>query len=147
MAQKVVLAVGLPGSGKSTWFERRGIVPLSSDHLRLLLADDPEEQGYQKWIFLALRSLLRTRLRMGRAVSYVDATSLTPSERRPWIQIANQFGCRIEALYFDVPLEVCLDRNRKRRRKVPVDVMRRMAERLIPPSVEEGFSRVMTVKN
>ena len=33
----VVLAIGLPGSGKSSWFKRHNITPLSSDLLRALL--------------------------------------------------------------------------------------------------------------
>src|SRR5208283_1349244 len=43
----VVLAIGMPGSGKTTWFGRRGITPLSSDLLRGILFDDVEEQRYQ----------------------------------------------------------------------------------------------------
>src|SRR5262249_14347358 len=47
----VVLAIGLPGSGKSSWFKRHNIAPLSSDLLRALLFDDPTEQRFQDLIF------------------------------------------------------------------------------------------------
>ena len=52
--QRVVVAVGLPGSGKSSWFQKRGITPLSSDQLRLLLADDENEQRFQIEVFPGL---------------------------------------------------------------------------------------------
>ena len=64
----------------------------------------------------------------------------------PYVKIAQKYGCQIEALFFDVPLEVCLDRNRSRARVVPDDAMRVMAAKLVPPSVDEGFSRVTVVR-
>ncbi|MFP5234941.1 MAG: AAA family ATPase [Acidobacteriota bacterium] len=142
----VVLAIGLPGSGKTTWFRRRGVTPLSSDLLRNILFDDVEEQRYQGLVFSTLRSLLRARLIARMPWNYVDATNLSPHERRQWIKMAKSFGYEVQAVFFDVPLEVCLDRNRSRDRMVSEEVMRKMAERLKPPVFEEGFSKITVVR-
>ena len=114
----MVVLVGLPGSGKSTWAERRGFTPLSSDAIRQLLADDATDQTIHRRVFLTLRFLLRQRLAIGRPVSCVDATSLTPAERAPYIAMARRVGCDAEAVFFDVPLEVCRARNGARGRVV-----------------------------
>jgi len=142
----VVLAIGLPGSGKTTWFKRRGVTPLSSDMLRTLLFDDITEQRYQSLVFSTLRSLLRARLIARMPWNYVDATNLSPKERKQWIQMARQLGYEVQAVFFDVPLEVCLERNRRRERTVAEDVMRRMAAKLRPPTFEEGFSKIVVVR-
>ena len=142
----VVLAVGLPGSGKSAWFKRNNITPLSSDMLRTLLFDDPTEQRFQDLIFSNLRSMLKARLIARRPVNYVDATNLTPHERHGWIKLAHDYGYEVQAVFFDVPAEVCMERNRRRERVVPEDVMQRMAAKLRPPTFEEGFTKITVVK-
>ncbi len=142
----VVLAIGLPGSGKTTWFGRRGITPLSSDLLRNILFDDVEEQRYQGLVFSTLRSLLRARLIARMPLNYVDATNLSIHERRQWIKMAKSFGYEVQAVFFDVPLDVCLERNRQRDRSVSEDIMRKMAERLKPPVFEEGFEKITVVR-
>ncbi|MGA8044159.1 MAG: AAA family ATPase [Terracidiphilus sp.] len=142
----VVLAIGLPGSGKTTWFGRRGVTPLSSDLLRNILFDDVEEQRFQGLVFSTLRSLLRARLIAKMPWNYVDATNLSAHERRQWIKMAKSFGYEVHAVFFDVPLEVCLERNRSRDRMVSEDVMRKMAEKLKPPAFEEGFEKITVVR-
>jgi predicted kinase len=142
----VILAIGLPGSGKSTWFKRRDAVPLSSDVIRSMLFDDVTEQRFQDLVFSTLRSLLRARLVARMPLNYVDATNLSPHDRRGWIKMAHDFGYEVQAVYFDVPTEVCMQRNARRNRVVPEQVMQRMAGKLRPPKFEEGFSKITVVR-
>lgn len=142
----VVLTIGLPGSGKTSWFRRRAITPLSSDLLRMMLFDDIAEQRYQDLVFSTLRYLLRARMIARMPWNYVDATNLSPRERRGWIKMAQEFGYEVQAVFFDVPVEVCVERNTRRGRMVPDDVMQRMAQKLRPPTFEEGFSKITVVR-
>jgi predicted kinase len=142
----VVLAIGLPGSGKSSWFKRHNIHPLSSDLLRELLFDDAQEQRFQDLVFSNLRSMLKARLIARRPMNYVDATNLTPHDRHSWIKLAKDYGYDVQGVFFDVPLEVCMERHQRRGRVVPEEIMRKMAGKLRPPTFEEGFSKITVVR-
>jgi predicted kinase len=142
----VVLAIGLPGSGKSSWFKRHNIHPLSSDLLRELLFDDAQEQRFQDLVFSNLRSMLKARLIARRPMNYVDATNLTPHDRHSWIKLAKDYGYDVQGLFFDVPLDVCMERHQRRGRAVPEDIMRKMAGKLKAPTFEEGFSKITVVR-
>jgi predicted kinase len=144
-AMRIVVLVGLPGSGKSTYLAQLGVMGLSSDAIRSLLADDETDQTIHDRVFQTLRYLLRQRLAIGRPATYIDATNLTVEERRPYIAIGNSYGCDVEAVFLDVPLEVCRARNARRHRVVPEEAMAKMSAKLAPPDVEEGFCRVTAI--
>jgi predicted kinase len=89
---------------------------------------------------------LRARLIAKMPWNYVDATNLSPHERKQWIKMAKSFGYEVQAVFFDVPLAVCMERNSKRERAVTDEVMQKMAERLKPPSFKEGFEKITVVR-
>jgi predicted kinase len=143
---RIVIACGLPGSGKSSFLRALGVTAISSDEVRLLLADDPTIQTIHGQVFATMRYLVRRRLALGRPATYVDATHLTPPERAPWIAIARAFGAEAEALFFDTPADLCKERNRSRSRVVPEEAIDMLAAKLIPPSLAEGFHHITVVK-
>lgn len=110
--------------------------------MRALLAGDETEQSINRQVFSALREMLRRRLELRAPVTVIDSTAISPWERRCWIRMAELHDCEIEAVYFDIPLEECLRRNALRPRRVPEEAIRRMAARLQPPSLSEGFLRI-----
>jgi predicted kinase len=143
---RVVVLVGLPASGKSSWARRHGVAVISTDELRWLLSDDATNQNIHRLVFAALRYLLRKRLELQRPLTFVDATNSTRHERRVYIKLGQLYDARVEAAFFDTPVETCKERNRERERFVPEWAIDAMAARLVPPTEEEGFESVSVIR-
>ena len=141
-SSKLIVAVGLPGSGKSA---RLPAAALSSDRLRLELSGNEADQRINSRVFAELRKQAAGSVRVN-PVTWIDATNLTRRERRQWILLARENGASVEAWYFDVPLAVCKARNAARTRVVPERVLNQMAARLVPPSLQEGFNHVEVLR-
>jgi predicted kinase len=122
----LVLLMGPSGAGKSTFARRHFGTSevLSSDGFRAIVADDPEDQRATDDAFELLHHAMRLRLRRGR-VSVIDATNVEPWARELLLDEARRHRRPAVAVVFDLPLDVCLERNARRPRPRPPAAIRR----------------------
>lgn len=151
-APGLVLMHGLSGSGKSRaarrLAERLGAVHLRSDleRKRLFDASDPEAlygAGADALVYRHLESLAQQLLTAGHRV-IVDATLLRAEGRQRFVGDARRAGRPVAIVACDAPLEVLLDRVRRRAAAgtdpsdADPDVVLRQQARRQPPTADEA---------
>jgi len=120
----LVVLVGPSGSGKSTWAESqfRSEQVISSDRLRALVGEGPDDQRAGKDAFEVLDLVLERRLRR-RLLTVVDTLGLDPARRTAYLALARQHRMPCHVVLFGTPAARCRERNRTRDRPVPARVL------------------------
>lgn len=143
----LVVLVGASGSGKSTWaaanFRPEQIV--SSDGLRAMVGAGDRDQSASSDAFALLEQLVSLRVKK-RLTTVVDTSGLDEERRAGWLRAAKAAGIPAVLVVFDVPEELCLQRNQERTRPVPMGVIKdqvRRVRRQTPGLVEEARDQVV----
>jgi predicted kinase len=115
----LVLLVGLPGSGKSTFARRLALlidaVILESDVLRRLLFESPQHgDSESKRLFRAIQAVTFRLLLDHRSV-IIDATNLRETHRKPFRDIAATAGAWLQVVHLTAPEDVIFERLAGRR--------------------------------
>ena len=148
----IYIAVGLPGSGKSTYAKNfikgKDIEYLSSDELRAVFGKSEEDQTVTPLVFGHIKRKVDEFLKDGKNV-LVDATSVNRKERADYINTAKKYGAKVVVLVFKLDRQGLIDRNKKRGeqggRVVPDWVIDKMLTKYEEPSTSEGIDEVIYV--
>lgn len=151
MAQlTLTVLVGLPGSGKSTWARKNltNEVFVSPDEIRYNQFHVQFEKKIEPEVWKVVFALLEAHLKLGESV-VIDATNLTVSRRKRFIQLAKKLNASARAVFVNTPLSKCLKQNRQRRQfeHVSDKLIIEMAHQLVKPSKGEGFDKVLEIRN
>ena len=121
---------------------------MSSDACRAIVADDEADQAATSAAFAVLHCIVEQRLRAGR-ITVVDATNVQAKARRPLLELAARYHRPCMAILFELPPQVCKERNRQRQDRVVGDfvVDRQCAQAPISDEVlsHEGFDPVIVL--
>lgn len=133
-----VILVGLPASGKTTFYRDR--LAGTHDHVsKDLMPHNRRPQRRQE-------QLIADALGSGRSVA-IDNTNPSVAVRAPLIALARAHGAQVVGYFFPADAKDALRRNRLRegRERVPDVAIFTTRKRLQPPSYEEGFDRLYVV--
>lgn len=132
----MVILMGIPGSGKSTFYRRF----LEPDFVRVNL--DTLKTRHQEEL------LIRECIANGRSYA-IDNTNPQKADRARYIPAARAAGYHIIGYFMESKIADCMERNRRRsgKERIPDTAVACISNKLEMPSLSEGFDELYFVKN
>ncbi|MDB6078145.1 MAG: putative kinase [Akkermansiaceae bacterium] len=132
---EVIMFIGIPGSGKSTFYFER----FAATHLRInrdMLGTRHREHSLFRWCLDHEQSCV------------LDNTNTTRAIREPLLQAALEKGVKFKGYFFQSRIRECLERNRLRTgaAKLPDLAVRDHHARIELPTPTEGFTSLHFVR-
>jgi len=136
---QLVIFVGLPGSGKSTYY----FAHFAKTHAHVSKDLMPNARRRDDRQSMAIEKALAA----GESV-VVDNTNPSRDVRAALIAVGKRHGARIIAYYFECSVRVAIVRNAQREGKgrVPKVAIFTTQKKLQPPTADEGFDEVHVMR-
>ena len=141
--QKIIFLKGLPASGKSTWAKdyiknNPTTKRVNKDDLRSMLDDSLWSKSNESNVLKVQKAIVTECLYNGYDV-IVDNTHLNPKHEDVYRELCAKMNCKFAIQFFDVPVEECIERDKKRPNPVGSKVILEMYNQYLkkdPPVIE-----------
>lgn len=137
MTKTLILTVGLPRSGKTTWARQQGIPIVNPDSIRLSLHGRRYEKLAESFVWAIAKIMVRSLFLAGHNKVIVDATHVTRKAREQWYKEGNWL---VTYKVFNTSKEECLARARAEGDEEIIPIIERMATQYEPLHPDEEMS-------
>lgn len=120
----LILTIGLPRSGKSTWSKKQGHPVVNPDSIRLALYGLPYVAEGEAMVWTIAKYMVRSLFLAGHETVILDATNLREKDRSTW----NDGMYVVNYHVFKTPKEVCIKRSIKSKTEYLIPVIERMSQ-------------------
>jgi len=127
--KKLILTIGLPRSGKSTWAMRSGFPVVNPDSIRLALHGQAFIAEAENFVWASAYLMAKALLIAGHDTVVIDATNTTAVRRQDWVRRFDKLA-RIDYIYFPTTEEECIARAKEDGREDLIQVIQRMSKNL-----------------
>lgn len=133
----LIITIGLPRSGKSTWSRSLGYPIVNPDSIRLALHGRAYEKLAEPFVWAIAKVMIRALFLAGHSTVVLDATNATKGRRKEWVDSEWTTFYRL----FNTPKEECINRAKLTDREYLIPIIEDMNEKweAVDQRVEEIF--------
>lgn len=128
---ELILTVGLPKSGKTTWAIKQGHPVVNPDSIRLALHGQVYVPSMEPYVWAIALTMVESLFLVGHDVVIVDATNISEKRRKAWE--SDNWVCSYQL--FPISASECIFRAERVNRYDLIPVIERMASDLTWPNV------------
>ncbi len=124
----LILTVGLPRSGKSTWAKEQSLPIVNPDSIRLALHGHNFISEAEGFVWETAYLMAKSLFIAGHDSVIIDATNITERSRNTWkYKFPN---CEIIHKYFKTEKEICIERAKLGGKEYLIPVIERMSKQI-----------------
>ena len=124
----LIITVGLPRSGKSTWAMKQGHPVVNPDSIRLALHGQRFLPEAESMVWAMAEYMVKALFLAGHTTVILDACNVTAKRRDVWDKFCEKYDYCFEAEVFKVKPKTCIERARAMGDDEIIPIIERMVE-------------------